>query len=103
MAYVKVWKNDEPVEGGTLLLRGTTLDRYTGADDSRRGRWQWVRSRTRAGQSHSVAPNEEVLLPRDPLEGGDRWRQEIHLNPTGTATLFALPGVITFSPIKRSV
>src|SRR3954454_3345504 len=36
MAYVKVWKNDEPVEGGTLLLRGTTLDRYTGADDSKR-------------------------------------------------------------------
>jgi len=103
MAYVKVWKNDEPVEGGTLLLRGTTLDRYTGADDSKRGRWQWVRSRYRQSSSYSVAPTEEYTLVRDLPEGGDRWRQVIHLNPTGTATLFALPGVITFSPTKRSV
>src|SRR5215210_2138563 len=63
MAYVYVWKNDEPVQGGTLLLRGTTLDRYTGAAaDSRRGRWQWVRSRSRWGIPNSVGAGEAYPL-----------------------------------------
>jgi protein-glutamine gamma-glutamyltransferase len=102
MAYVKVWKNDEPVEGGTLLLRGTTLDRYTGRDDPRRARWQWVRSRPRWGPPHSSAPGEVREFVPD-VADGDFWRQEIHLFPTGTATLFALPGVLSFTPTKRGV
>lgn len=103
MAYVHVWRNDMPVEGGTLLLRGTTLDSYTGGNNRRRGRWQWVRSR-RGGitSSYSVAPAEvEQLVPE--RGQGDRWKQMVHLRPTGTATLFALPGVTSFSPLKRSV
>jgi hypothetical protein len=104
MAYVHVWKNDNPVEGGTLLLRGTTLDRYTGDDDPRRGRWQWVRSRQRYWlPPNSTASNEVQALLRDPEDGGDRWRQSIHLRPTGTMTLFALPGAMSFTSLKRGV
>jgi transglutaminase-like putative cysteine protease len=102
MAYVKVWKNEEPVQGGTLLLRGTTLDRYTGRDDPRRARWQWVRSRPRWGTPNSTAPGEVREFVPDRGDG-DRWRQEIHLFPTGTATLFALPGIMSFTPTKRGV
>jgi transglutaminase-like putative cysteine protease len=103
MAYVRVWKNQEPVEGGTLLLRGTTLDRYTGADDRGRGRWQWVRSR-RSYQvyPHSVGPGETQPLARDRV-AGDHYRQVIRLNPTGTPTLFGMPGIVSFSPQKKTV
>lgn len=103
MAYVRVWKNDVPVEGGTLLLRGTTLNRYTGRDNPHRGRWQWVRARAPwTGVPNSAAPNEQRdLIDRQPA--GDRWRQSIHLKPTGTATLFALPGILSFTPLKRGI
>ena len=103
MAYVYVWKNGEPVEGGTLLFRGTTLDRYTGNDDRGRARWQWVRSRRAMSLvPHSIDGGEtkQLVAPRD---DGDRWRQVVHLRPTGTATLFALPGAVAFAPTKKNV
>lgn len=110
MAYVRVWKNDQPVAGGqTLLLRGTALAHYTGDDDSRGGRWQWVRRGERWRRAPSgvslVAAGEtlEVVPPTVVRDGGDRYRQVITLRPTGTTTLFALPGAITFSPVKRTV
>ena len=107
MAYVKLWKNDEAVAGGrTLLLRGATLEHYTGDDDSRGGRWQWTRRKGRYRQSEGVqlvpAGDSLDVVPTVP-DGGDRWRQVITLRPTGTNTLFALPGAITFSPAKRTV
>lgn len=103
MAYVKVWRNDAPIEGGTILLRGTTLDRYTGSDDRGRGRWQWVRSR-RGPMTYQFSVSAAEVEPLIPDRGGgDRWRQVVHLRPTGTATLFALPGVTSFTPHKRSV
>ena len=103
MAYVYLWKNDQPVEGGTLLLRGTTLDRYTGNDDRGRGRWQWVRSRRSMSMyPHTVGVGETQQLVT-PRADGDRWRQVVHLRPTGTSTLFALPGVTSFTPAKRNV
>jgi transglutaminase-like putative cysteine protease len=103
MAYVRVWKNQEPVEGGTLLLRGTTLDRYTGADDRGRGRWQWVRARRNyQTYPHSVGPGETQVLARD-RGAGDHYRQVIHLNPTGTPTLFGMPGIVSFTPQKKNV
>src|SRR5688572_13589781 len=41
MAYVRLWKNEEPVAGGqTLLLRGTALGHYTGEEDKDGGRFQ---------------------------------------------------------------
>ena len=101
MAYVWVTKNDEPVQGGTLLLRGTTLDRYTGASDSRRGRWQWVRSRPYF-DPFSAGIGEPQQLVSSSREG-DVWRQVIQLRPTGTGTLFALPGAMSFTSLKRSV
>jgi hypothetical protein len=38
----------------------------------------------------------------DPGEG-DLWRQSIRLRPTGTGTLFALPGALSFTATKRGV
>ena len=106
MAYVRLWKNDEPVAGGqTLLLRGTTLEHYTG-DDDKDGRWQWKRQRRseRPGERGvTLIPAGETLDIVTPSEGRDRWRQAITLRPTGTSTLFALPGVYSFTPLKRTV
>ena len=102
MAYVEVWKNDEPVGGGhTLLLRGTVLDRYTGGEHSRRGRWQWIRSNLQF-IPHHVSAGETVDFGVSPPPGADRWRQKISLRPTGTNALFALPGVASFTAPKRS-
>jgi transglutaminase-like putative cysteine protease len=108
MAYVRVWKNEEPVRGGqTLLLRGATLEYYTGDDDKSDGRWQWKRQkrRTPAGdQGVTLIPAGETMDIVSPAaEGHDRWRQVVTLRPTGTPTLFALPGVISFTPLKRTV
>src|SRR5439155_9991668 len=106
MAYVSVWKNEQPVGGGqTLLLRGTTLEHYTG-NDEKAGRWQWTRRKPsfRRGEGTQIIPTGEqfTVIPTPP-EGGDRWRQLFMLKPTGTTTLFALPGAISFTPLKRTV
>src|SRR5688500_4613033 len=104
MAYVHVWRNDVKVEGDTILLRGTTLDRYTGDDTQGRGRWQWVRNRGTPStpKPRSANPMEVATLVPNPVPG-DRWRQHVLLRPTGTSTLFALPGALTFMPTKRSL
>jgi hypothetical protein len=104
MAYVRVWKNDDQVAGGqTLLLRGTTLEHYTGDDDTRGGRWQWTRKFGRGRDGISLVGAGETLNVVAAPTAGDRWRQVITLRPTGTTTLFALPGAVTFTPIKRTV
>jgi hypothetical protein len=104
MAYVRVWKNDEPVAGGqTLLLRGTTLEHYTGDDDSIGGRWQWTRRFGRGRDGINLVGAGEIYDVVKAPTPGDRWRQVITLRPTGTTTLFALPGALTFTPVKRTV
>lgn len=92
VARVKVWKDGEPVTGGSIYLRGTTYDVY----DERPGFWVWSRS-TRDDESAIPLRGGEALLL---LEMGKRvsWRQEVMLEPTGTPVLFALPGIATFTP-----
>jgi transglutaminase-like putative cysteine protease len=121
VAYVSVWRNEEPVQGTTqLLLRGKTLQYYSGKDNSAAGRWQWTRS-VFAFQPQDIRPGGtasfqrrggratlETTLLGVPLStqrlrpvddtGTTLLRQRVTLDPTGTPVIFALPGVFQFTP-----
>ncbi|HEV2294994.1 MAG TPA: DUF3488 and transglutaminase-like domain-containing protein [Tepidisphaeraceae bacterium] len=101
-AHIKLWKNEVPVNGGVmLLLRGLTFDIYNGNGSEGGGRWQWSRVRQHA-RSFDVPTGGSAGLSGDmALPEGDRWRQEITLQPTGTHALFALPGVISYRPFRE--
>lgn len=92
VARVKVWKDAEPVKGGSIYLRGTTYDVY----DDRPEYWVWSRS-TRDDESAIPLRDGEGLVFCD-LGNDVGWRQEIMLEPTGTPVLFALPGIASFIP-----
>lgn len=100
VAYVALYRDDEKVEGTMpLLLRGTTLDTYHGADEGAAA-WQWTRTNPqptpddiRQGQSYFP---ERGLARVTPIP--ERWRQEITLEPTGTTVLFAVAGIKEFIP-----
>ena len=91
-AYVKVSKNGKPVEGTVpLVLRGVTLERYRrGKSYEGGGAWEHL-----SGKAHDPARTDGETKIFEPA-AGDRWTQEVRLNPTGTKALFALPGVETF-------
>ena len=95
IAYVKVWHNDELSAGQTLLLRGVSLDsyRYT---DRMGGAWEWTRDTSGRSRFYmrDVAAGETLALG----SGSDQWRQQITLFPTHTNVLFAMPGLISFTP-----
>ncbi len=88
IAWVKVWKDDEPIRPGEpLMLRGTTLDIYNADDPTVGPTRQWRRSPDENFREVD-AGRDLRIVPDHP-----RWRQEITLNPTGTPVLFALPGL----------
>jgi hypothetical protein len=90
-ANVQLSKNDKPIEGSEqLLLRGMTLDVYTGDDPALGSPWQWVRSHE-ANIVRTAAQDEWLNLPGAPKRG-DAWKQIISLRPTGTSVLFAMFG-----------
>jgi transglutaminase-like putative cysteine protease len=113
VAYVSLWRDGQAVQGTMpLLLRGKTMQVYHGKDGPSRdgfagaasagaggGAWQWTRS----------APNAPVLDVRPGLPtnfenermpaAGERWRQRVTLEPTGTPVLFAMGGVTQFTPV----
>ncbi len=111
VGYVTVWRGDQPVPGTTpLLLRGKTLQVYTGSNTSVGGAWQWIRTAV-STQSFELRPNSPVNLRRegtgrsgrprglDPASYSDSvMRQRITLDPTGTPVLFALPGALQVTP-----
>ncbi|HEY2589799.1 MAG TPA: DUF3488 and transglutaminase-like domain-containing protein [Tepidisphaeraceae bacterium] len=93
IAFVKVWHNEQLIEGTqTLYLRGLTLDRY--GKQERGDMWSWTRT--------VPAPSPVQTRPTEPLEIGtgatDRWRQQVALWPTHTDVLFALAGPVEFIP-----
>lgn len=94
VAQVQVWKNEKPVEGTEpLLLRGRTFSRY----DPRQRNWE----RTPAENDDGIDASDSTQgfgrkLPTERL-GGDIYRLQIALHPTGTDTLFILPGLLHFS------
>ena len=97
VAFVQLWKNDTPVNGGqTLLLRGLTLERYHGADAPDSRRWTWTHRRT---DPVSLLTTHDAVtqLAAPTVGGGDVWRQKITLRPTGTNALFAMAGPLSIS------
>ena len=110
---VKLWRNGRLLRGETpLLLRGVTLDTYTG----REGGWRWVRwprqtVRDLSGDTASNAPDrtenepigssfeteltreapEKSLGPQDP-DPNNKWVAQIQLQPTGTDVMFSIAG-----------
>lgn len=96
VAFVKLWHNDQLIEGTqTLYLRGLTLDSYNRRQSG--DSWRW---------SRSVGPPAAILVsPENPLEitpnSPDRWRQQIALWPTHTDVLFALPGPVELTPRQQ--
>jgi hypothetical protein len=118
VAYVGLKHGGESVQGGTLMLRGVTLDRYTGEKDG----FHWVRwPRTGAQDFPSDDRRRWRLEPDDPgpdfMRGTiaadevkdfgppvapvDVWRQDITLLPTGTNVMFAMAGLYSIQPKRE--
>jgi hypothetical protein len=97
VAHVQVWKNGNLLEGTEpILLRGRTLDRYSPSLQ------KWSRADTQ-GYDLDASAGNAVDLYRTPIGGlADEYRQKISLRPTGTHTLFAMPGPHKFIP-SRSI
>ncbi|HEX8323789.1 MAG TPA: DUF3488 and transglutaminase-like domain-containing protein [Tepidisphaeraceae bacterium] len=87
IAWVTVRKNRQPWGAGEVIyLRGNVCDTYV-SDVTNVNRWRWLRSTEMISMSMqaAVSPN-----------GADLYEQDIRLLPTGTKTLFALPGLQSF-------
>jgi Ca2+/Na+ antiporter len=100
VAYATLYKDDQRVDGTMpLLLRGTTLDVYHGNDDGAAA-WQWTRTNPQPSPV-DVRPGQTEYLRRRrrlPVGDGVMWRQEVTLQPTGTAVLFAIAGLREITP-----
>jgi hypothetical protein len=100
VAQVKVWKNDQPVEGTQpLLLRGQTLDTYNA--DLRR--WKRSEGDPLDGSDEKDTGSGGTIEFRQggtDVYSGDQYRLKVSLRPTGTNMLFALPGLLSFSPSR---
>ena len=96
VARVEVFQNGQPLsQPGALLLRGSALDSYSGSDASRYGLWTWFRSRSIREEDRQWATPEHLLV--FPTDNEGAYRQTITLQPTGTHTLFAMAGLVSFS------
>jgi transglutaminase-like putative cysteine protease len=109
---IKIWNGAQPqLFRGALMLRGVTHDYYNGTDDTEHAAFQWghtPRSMEFRGHRWSLMGDDSSgtwslpgsLADTDRSTAGDhskppRYREEIELSPTGTPTLFSLPGVIS--------
>jgi hypothetical protein len=95
VAFVKVFRNEQLVQGNeTLLLRGLTLDQYQ-APPQPGGSWDWNGSNARIHRRHDTRQPAFIPVELGVAFGGEgleRWRQQITLWPTNTNVIFALPG-----------
>src|SRR5687768_6044047 len=88
VAHVKLFKNDVQVRGETsLLLRGVTLDTYTGPGSEGTVAWRWTRT-----QGDPIPDEIRGRTPRSFVTtlSAERWRQQVTLQPTGTPVIFAI-------------
>lgn len=103
VAYVTIQKNGQSWGGLTeqIYLRGTALDTYVSDASDSAERWKW--KRTTQGQTDiipSIGAGEDKPL-NDPVAGSDLYQQRIRLLPTGTNTIFALPGAVSIRPERE--
>jgi protein-glutamine gamma-glutamyltransferase len=100
VGYVKLWRDGRPVEGATepMLLRGVTLDLYTGNSQSPSyPQWQWFRSPSSTVRLEISGAHQGIQIPDHSEERGS-IRQEVMLQPTSTDVLFALAGLTEITP-----
>ena len=90
-----------PADAGVLLLRGVTLDKYDEDADSPT-RWQWTRS-NRKNEPLRIANTDRASRIRRVTVADAVTRQTVTLLPTGTRTLFALPGPVRVGPSDREL
>lgn len=108
VAYAQVWHNEKLVSGNQpLLLRGLTLEQYSGSDDTYGAPWNWSHVHLEDEDQVVAGPDDTTELRQPPPGNNDRWRQKITLRPTGTSVLFALAGPLNVkmrreSPIRYS-
>ncbi|HEY0010014.1 MAG TPA: DUF3488 and transglutaminase-like domain-containing protein, partial [Tepidisphaeraceae bacterium] len=101
VAYVTIKKNDQPWggPGETIYLRGSAPDTYV-SDPASAERWKWIREpRTKGTVVPQIGRNDPHVFNEEPA-GEDRYDQTIRLLPTGSSTLFAMPGVVRFTPTR---
>lgn len=102
VAYVRVWKDEEPVTGTQpLQLRGMTLDVYHGLEAGGSA-WQWSRS-TIGSDDESASISADTVWPLAANAQRPLWRQRIQLRPTGTSVLFAMAGPVSIMPVQRDI
>jgi len=102
VAHVRVWHitadatgktTEQPIQGTTLMLRGTTLNVYRGGDGPVGSTWQWERRVEEQPSEHGGGDSMEYFAGNE-SDYPDRWKQEVWLNPTGTNVIFAMAGPI---------
>ena len=99
VAWVKVTRNGQPYNHLPLLLRGLTLDHYTGNGDYEGGgEYQWKRTIFEASPDPISSTDGKTF---GPASDGDLV-QNITLHPTGTNVLFAIAGISSFKPKDSS-
>jgi transglutaminase-like putative cysteine protease len=96
VAYVKVVRDNQAQQlPGPLLLRGITLDRYSGDGREAGGNpYEWTRNLPEAA-AEDIRGAEWHRLRMVPREG---LYQYVTLDPTGTRVLFAVGGLSWFKP-----
>ncbi len=97
VAYAKVEHNARPVEGTeTLLMRGISLNVYTG-NDPHSPPWQWLRTSATSATLDLDQVNRTIQFDSPPADS-DQWKQSITLLPSGSRCIFALGGVVSVRP-----
>jgi hypothetical protein len=95
VAWVKVTRAGAPYSDVPLMLRGLSLDHYSGNGDADGGSaYQWTRT-ILDPQIAEFSNNDFAALGE---ESPDDLLQEITLYPTGTNVLFAIGGITAFKP-----
>ena len=119
VAYVTLEHNGQPVNGTEpLLLRGTTLDRYSGDSAPETRRYRWFRSEglDKVNELMANGPVPRSLLAphrsfhpppgyteADLPKTADTWAESITLRPTGTNVLFSIAGANRMRVLNRPV
>jgi transglutaminase-like putative cysteine protease len=107
VADVTVYHNGKLVDGiQPLYLRGLTLDHYNGANvDTNWGRsaYQWMRLLPPGRELSVENDDDEIPLEEEPGSTADTWRQEVKLQPTGSAVLFGIEGPTSLKVSRRTL
>ena len=81
VGYIAAWLEDRPLTGRTLLVRGVTLDTYTGRGDARLPPWQWIRTTLSSSMNPLVIGETLPLTTRAPptaMDAADHARTDGH-------------------------